>query len=64
MLKQKLGIANKAQNPEPAALDSIRAFFTAPLQPSKQEALQALFSDGLDPMAMALDLTGFEHDAP
>jgi hypothetical protein len=31
--------------------------------PSKEEALQALFAPGFDPVAMELNLTGFEHDA-
>ena len=39
VLKQKLGIADMAQSPEPAALDSIQAFFAESLSPSKQEAL-------------------------
>jgi len=52
-----------AQSPEPVALDSIKAFFVAPLSPSKQEALQALFATDFDPVAMELNLTGFEHDA-
>ena len=63
VLKQKLGIANMAQSPEPAALDSIKAFFAAPLLPSKQEALQVFFALDFDPVAMELDLNGFEHDA-
>ena len=63
VLKQKLGIANMAQSPEPAALDSIKAFFAEPLSPSKQEALQALFAPDFDPVAMELNLTGFEQDA-
>ena len=62
MLKQKLGIA-EAQGPNPLDLDSINAFFAAPLSPSKQEALQALFAPDFDPVAMELNLTGFEHDA-
>ena len=39
VLKQKLGIADMAQGSEPAALDSIQAFFAESLSPSKQEAL-------------------------
>ena len=61
---QKLGDANMAQSPDSWAVDRYKAIFAASMSASKQEALQALFSDGLDPMAMALDLTGFEHDAP
>ena len=52
------------QSPDPRVVDRYKAIFVVSLSASKQEALQALFSDGLDPMAMALDLTGFEHDAP
>ena len=63
VLKQKLGIADMPQGPDPVALDSIKAFFAAPLSPSKQEALQALFAPDFDPVAMELNLTGFEHDA-
>jgi hypothetical protein len=37
-----------AQNSEPVALDSIKAFFVAPLSPSKQEALQTLFAPDFD----------------
>jgi hypothetical protein len=58
-----MGIASMAQDPNPAALDEIKAFFAAPLLPSKQEALQALFAPDFDPVAMELNLTGFEHDA-
>ena len=63
VLKQKLGIADMAQSPEPAALDTIKAFFAEPLSPSKLEALQALFAPDFDPVAMELNLTGFERDA-
>ena len=35
VLKQKLGIADMKQGPEPAALDSIKALFAEPLSPSK-----------------------------
>ena len=52
-----------AQSPEPAALDSIKAFFAAPLSPSRLEALQALFAPDFNPVVMELNLTGFEHDA-
>ena len=53
-----------AQSPDPRAVDRYKAMFVVSLSASKQEALQVLFSDGLDPMAMALDLTSFEHDTP
>jgi hypothetical protein len=43
-------------------LDS-KAFSVAPLLPSKQEALQALFALDFNPVAMGLNLTGLEHDA-
>jgi len=52
-----------AQSPEPAALDTIKAFFAEPLSPSKLEALQALFAPDFDPVAMEFNLTGFEQDA-
>ena len=61
--KQKLGIADMAYSPEPAALDSIKAFFAEPLSPSKQETLHAFFAPDFDPVAMELNLTGFEQDA-
>ena len=64
VLKQKLGIADMPQGPDPMALDSIKAFFAVPLSPSKQEALQTLFALDFNPVAMELYLTGFEHDAP
>jgi hypothetical protein len=51
------------QGPDPIALDSIMAFFAEPLSSSKQEALQALFAPDFDPVAMELNLTGFEHYA-
>ena len=61
VLKQKLGIVDMPQGPDPVALDSIKALFVAPLSPSKLEALQALFAPDFDPVAMELNLTGFEH---
>ena len=36
------------------------AAFVAPLSAYKQEALDALFSGGFDPVAMNLDLAGFD----
>ena len=57
VLKQKLGIADMPHGPDPVALDSIKAFFAAPLSPSKLEA------PDFDPVAMELNLTGFEHGA-
>jgi hypothetical protein len=62
VLKQKLGIADMPQGLDPVAFDSIKAFFAALLSPSKQEALQALFAPDFDPVAIELNLTGFEHD--
>ena len=61
VLKQKLGIADMAQSPDPTALNSIKAFFAEPLSSSKLEALQALFAPDFDPVAMELNLTGFER---
>ena len=63
VLKQKLGIADRPHGPDPVALDSLKALFVASLSPSKIEALQALFAPGFDPIAMELNLTGFEDDA-
>ena len=63
VLKQKLGIADMAQGPEPAALDSIKTFLAEPLSPSKMATLQALFASDFDPVAIELNLTGFEQDA-
>ena len=62
VLKQKLGIADMPQGPDPVALDRIKAFFVASLSPSKQEAPQAFFAPDFDPVAMELNLTGFDHD--
>lgn len=61
---QKLGIASLAHSPDPRAMDRYMATVAAPLLASKQEALQALFSDGFDPVGMALDFSGFELNAP
>ena len=44
-------------------LDSLKALFAAPLSPSKIEAFQVLFAPGFDPVAMELNLSGFEDDA-
>ena len=63
VLKQKLGIADRPHGPDPVALDSLKALFVASLSPSKIEALQALFAPSFDPVAMELNLTGFEDDA-
>jgi hypothetical protein len=51
VLKQKLGIA-EAQGPDPPDLDNIKAFFAAPLSPSKHEALQVLLALDFDLVAM------------
>jgi hypothetical protein len=40
VLKQKLRIANMALSPDPTALEGFKAFFVAPLLPSKQEAFR------------------------
>jgi hypothetical protein len=41
-------------------LDNIKAFFAAPLLPSKHEALQALFAPDFDPVATELNLTSLD----
>ena len=45
------------------AFEKFRATFVAPLSPSKEEALQALFSGEFDPVAWNLDLTGLDDEA-
>ena len=44
-------------------VEKFRATFAAPLSPSKEEALQALFSGEFDPVAWNLDLTGLDNEA-
>ena len=60
VLKQKLGIIDMPQGPNPVALDNTKAFFAAPLSPSKQEAFQAFFAPDFDLVAMELNLTGLD----
>ena len=43
-------------------VEKFRATFAASLSANKQEALEALFGDKCDPVAMNLDLVGFEAD--
>ena len=44
-------------------MDGIKAFFAEPLSHSKLEALKVLFAPDFDPVAMELNLTGFEKNA-
>lgn len=63
VLKQKLGLANDAP---PADLDALQTYlstFSEQLTPTKQEALQVLFSPEIDPVAMNLNLAGLEEEA-
>jgi hypothetical protein len=65
VLMQKLEIVNVAQSPDREAFNRFQAIFAisaAPLSASKHEALQALFSDGVDPVVMELDFAGLEHN--
>jgi hypothetical protein len=39
-----------------------KAIFQGPLSPSKQEALDLLFGEDFDPLALNLDLVGFDKD--
>jgi hypothetical protein len=39
-------------------VDRYKATFRAPLSPTKEEALQTLFGDDFDPVAMNLDMIG------
>ena len=43
-------------------VEKFRTTFAASLSANKQEALEALFGDKCDPVAMNLDLVGFEAD--
>ena len=43
-------------------VEKFRAIFATPLSANKQEALQVLFGDGFDPVAMNLDLVGFDAE--
>ena len=50
---QKLGVAVNTNTDamDAEAFEKFRATFVAPLSPSKEEALQALFSGEFDPVA-------------
>lgn len=60
---QKIEFINMAQSPDPGTLDKYKTFTTL-LSASKQDTLQTLFSNDLDPVAMVLDFTGLEDDTP
>ena len=45
-----------------AIVEKFRTTFAASLSANKQEALQALFVDGFDPVAMNLDLVRFDTE--
>lgn len=59
----KLGVIQDTVVASTADIDRYKATFAAPLSPSKQEALQVLFSGVFDPEAMGLDLVGLEEEA-
>jgi hypothetical protein len=58
---QKLGVAVYAVDAE--AFEKFRATFAAPMSPSKEEALQALFGSDFDSVAWNLNLIGLEDKA-
>jgi len=62
VLKQKLGIAVDYNVVDDEIVEKFQATFVAPLSANKQEALEALFGDGFDPMAMNLDMVGFDAE--
>jgi len=62
VLKQKLSIAVDYNDVDDGIVEKFRATFAASLSANKQEALEALFGDKCDPVAMNLDLVGFEAD--
>jgi hypothetical protein len=62
VLTQKLGVAADAPPADLDALQRCMATFTAPLSPSKQEVLQALFSPDFDPVAMNLNLAELQEE--
>ena len=43
-------------------VEKFRATFAVPLSANKQEALEALFGDGFDLVAMNLDMVGFDAE--
>jgi hypothetical protein len=45
------------------AFEKFQTTFAAPLSPSKEEALQALFLDDFDPVAWNLNLTWLDNEA-
>lgn len=63
VLMQKLGVTVNTNAMDAKALEKYRATFAAPLSTSKQEALQTLFLDELDLVAMNLDLAGLDVEA-
>jgi len=62
---QKLGVAVNTNTDamDAEAFEKFRATFAAPLSPSKEEGLQALFDGDFDPVAWNLNLTGLDNEA-
>jgi hypothetical protein len=62
VLMQKLGVAVEAPPADLEAFQTYLATFADPLTPSKQEALQTLFSPDFDPVAWNLNLADLEGE--
>ena len=56
VLMQKLGLPVDSEPQDPEAFEKYHATFAAPLSPNKQGALQLLFSNEFDPVAIELNL--------
>ena len=59
---QKLGVTTDIPPADMEAFENYLATFADPLTPSKQEALQMLFSPDFDPVAMNLNLSQLEGE--
>lgn len=62
VLQKKLGVAVDYNVGDDEIVENFRATFAAPLSANKHEALQALFGDDFDPVAMNLDMVGFDAE--
>jgi hypothetical protein len=63
VLKQKLGITVDYNDVDDEIVEKFRPTFAAPLSADMQEALETLFGDGFDPVAMNLDMVGLDAEA-
>jgi hypothetical protein len=59
---QKLGMVAPSPNVDSETVRKYKAIFQGPLSPYKQEALDLLFGGDFDPLALNLDMVGFEED--